>query len=146
MIRRPPRSTLFPYTTLFRSRQADFCRHHEDRVKEACEAHGVFFKTFAEEPAGDIHQGDAEEAHNLIQLDVNAIEVIFALKTQPLLFVAPKPTQGLTPLRLDDFDLTAACGDFSRQHLELTARSLRELSLTVHNRCSRSDAKLLLDC
>src|SRR3712207_7086407 len=26
MIRRPPRSTLFPYTTLFRSRGNDFCR------------------------------------------------------------------------------------------------------------------------
>src|SRR6266571_7217589 len=25
MIRRPPRSTLFPYTTLFRSRRADAC-------------------------------------------------------------------------------------------------------------------------
>src|SRR2546421_4956218 len=30
MIRRPPRSTLFPYTTLFRSpgRRAGVCRHH----------------------------------------------------------------------------------------------------------------------
>src|SRR5256886_5115269 len=28
MIRRPPRSTLFPYTTLFRSRGALFRRHH----------------------------------------------------------------------------------------------------------------------
>src|SRR2546422_11445986 len=28
MIRRPPRSTLFPYTTLFRSRILGFC-HHE---------------------------------------------------------------------------------------------------------------------
>src|SRR2546422_6445541 len=31
MIRRPPRSTLFPYTTLFRSRRDDFAvgaRHH----------------------------------------------------------------------------------------------------------------------
>src|SRR2546425_11864404 len=27
MIRRPPRSTLFPYTTLFRSRRSDFDRH-----------------------------------------------------------------------------------------------------------------------
>src|SRR5688572_32729340 len=30
MIRRPPRSTLFPYTTLFRSRQSQKCR--ADRV------------------------------------------------------------------------------------------------------------------
>src|SRR5205809_3510815 len=26
MIRRPPRSTLFPYTTLFRSRRCEWCR------------------------------------------------------------------------------------------------------------------------
>src|SRR5258708_19334805 len=32
MIRRPPRSTLFPYTTLFRSvQQPLIVRHHEDR-------------------------------------------------------------------------------------------------------------------
>src|SRR5256885_16268943 len=32
MIRRPPRSTLFPYTTLFRSR-----RHRDRRLREALE-------------------------------------------------------------------------------------------------------------
>src|SRR3712207_8566617 len=31
MIRRPPRSTLFPYTTLFRSGQGPRDRHHEGR-------------------------------------------------------------------------------------------------------------------
>src|SRR6266542_6593313 len=31
MPRRPPRSTLFPYTTLFRSWLADFCAAHPDR-------------------------------------------------------------------------------------------------------------------
>src|SRR2546426_7951403 len=30
MIRRPPRSTLFPYTTLFRSPRSDGCRHPGD--------------------------------------------------------------------------------------------------------------------
>src|SRR2546430_6500104 len=29
MIRRPPRSTLFPYTTLFRSRVLDIAVHHQ---------------------------------------------------------------------------------------------------------------------
>src|SRR5258708_28393229 len=33
MIRRPPRSTLFPYTTLFRSTaKGDFCRVRNDRL------------------------------------------------------------------------------------------------------------------
>src|SRR2546430_8196546 len=35
MIRRPPRSTLFPYTTLFRSRHAH--RFHEDAQPVGCE-------------------------------------------------------------------------------------------------------------
>src|SRR3712207_7188015 len=30
MIRRPPRSTLFPYTTLFRSHPAGVCRYQHD--------------------------------------------------------------------------------------------------------------------
>src|SRR2546427_9619899 len=33
MIRRPPRSTLFPYTTLFRSRAAKFRRRNSDNRK-----------------------------------------------------------------------------------------------------------------
>src|SRR5688572_32345627 len=33
MIRRPPRSTLFPYTTLFRSEHAD--QEHRNRTEEA---------------------------------------------------------------------------------------------------------------
>src|SRR5687767_15433938 len=35
MIRRPPRSTLFPYTTLFRSAQAACRRHWEQRCTAA---------------------------------------------------------------------------------------------------------------
>src|SRR2546422_5056939 len=40
MIRRPPRSTLFPYTTLFRSQRrvpldGDLCRHAPQRVNPA---------------------------------------------------------------------------------------------------------------
>src|SRR3712207_8452638 len=32
MIRRPPRSTLFPYTTLFRSLSKEFIEKYEDKV------------------------------------------------------------------------------------------------------------------
>src|SRR2546430_12303239 len=35
MIRRPPRSTLFPYTTLFRSRLCADVEHHPDNVAPA---------------------------------------------------------------------------------------------------------------
>src|SRR2546429_1301943 len=45
MIRRPPRSTLFPYTTLFRSRDLfalhPSWRHHLDRRRLALAAPGV---------------------------------------------------------------------------------------------------------
>src|SRR5207249_8507730 len=34
LLRRPPRSTLFPYTTLFRSRHAEVRRFHDDRDAE----------------------------------------------------------------------------------------------------------------
>src|SRR5690625_6776107 len=34
MIRRPPRSTLFPYTTLFRSDPQRVHRHHPQRIAE----------------------------------------------------------------------------------------------------------------
>src|SRR3712207_7533155 len=34
MIRRPPRSTLFPYTTLFRSPQQERVRHSQDPVAQ----------------------------------------------------------------------------------------------------------------
>src|SRR2546430_8898709 len=37
MIRRPPRSTLFPYTTLFRSRQQRTAASHHPRERRAVE-------------------------------------------------------------------------------------------------------------
>src|SRR5256885_1986855 len=36
MIRRPPRSTLFPYTTLFRSDWIEFCPHRRFSILQAC--------------------------------------------------------------------------------------------------------------
>src|SRR3712207_7241066 len=44
MIRRPPRSTLFPYTTLFRSDQGDWgCRDSgKTRLRRSCSPTGAF--------------------------------------------------------------------------------------------------------
>src|SRR5256885_6904901 len=39
MIRRPPRSTLFPYTTLFRSAPSVVAREARNRVRRACGRH-----------------------------------------------------------------------------------------------------------
>src|SRR2546422_1533392 len=44
MIRRPPRSTLFPYTTLFRSRQTS-CRARSSKTKRLSAAHSRWIKT-----------------------------------------------------------------------------------------------------
>src|SRR3712207_7713698 len=41
MIRRPPRSTLFPYTTLFRSRVRSLLDEHGNKLKEALPARPV---------------------------------------------------------------------------------------------------------
>src|SRR2546425_1310360 len=44
MIRRPPRSTLFPYTTLFRSRCAAHPRHGRGAVGHRCHRVGLWRK------------------------------------------------------------------------------------------------------
>src|SRR5205823_7548549 len=55
MLRRPPRSTLFPYTTLFRSLPQVLARHRDDRACAGChrrfDAVGVVFEGFG--PVGE---------------------------------------------------------------------------------------------
>src|SRR3712207_7562021 len=62
MIRRPPRSTLFPYTTLFRSHDPiDFS--HPDVVRIACELISTVGATCA------LHQtGTAQRSDQLLQI------------------------------------------------------------------------------
>src|SRR3712207_7027356 len=43
MIRRPPRSTLFPYTTLFRSRIGRIVDASVAALEDAAEVQGIFF-------------------------------------------------------------------------------------------------------
>src|SRR3712207_7487365 len=49
MIRRPPRSTLFPYTTLFRSEPCDLSRHEAGAVHQIAQNQPV---TPANDPPG----------------------------------------------------------------------------------------------
>src|SRR3712207_6970835 len=63
MIRRPPRSTLFPYTPLFRSRQrasGERCRHQsrhiEDRAAEDNAARAMPVRQRADEGLGEAEQ------------------------------------------------------------------------------------------
>src|SRR4051812_15730289 len=62
MIRRPPRSTLFPYTTLFRSRI--FLIDHVDRANE--QAANSLLKTLEEPPPHLILIMTAENAYDLL--------------------------------------------------------------------------------
>src|SRR2546430_12329580 len=82
MIRRPPRSTLFPYTTLFRSnndfvmiRLEPFCNHA--RVRELAKCLSVAFKTnrvrfdglvheLAHERRSEEHTSELQSQSNLV--------------------------------------------------------------------------------
>src|SRR5260370_13226398 len=54
MIRRPPRSTLFPYTTLFRSRSIQTIPPTYGRIRVPAHAETI-------EAIGNIHSGDINE-------------------------------------------------------------------------------------
>src|SRR5438105_8008019 len=57
MIRRPPRSTLFPYTTLFRSRGNQNRQSHDWRflpAKETADLHRRFFRRRSEEHTSEL--------------------------------------------------------------------------------------------
>src|SRR5258707_5709245 len=80
MIRRPPRSTLFPYTTLFRSRLAP---RHLDPV--LVELHGGADITHDHPPGGKIrHAGDLAEldrkSTRLNSSHANISYAVFCLK------------------------------------------------------------------
>src|SRR2546422_11052918 len=53
MIRRPPRSTLFPYTTLFRSSSTGHCGPAQDAAEEQV-GEGVGQRVFIQPPAGSV--------------------------------------------------------------------------------------------
>src|SRR3712207_8578369 len=58
MIRRPPRSTLFPYTTLFRSQLPDAHRRHQPSVR-----------TLDQIPVGSETTGSMAEPHEHVGVD-----------------------------------------------------------------------------
>src|SRR5437879_9533908 len=60
MMRRPPRSTLFPYTTLFRSRRADSVELVDERDARNLELVGLV----PDRLGLRLHAGDAAEHHD----------------------------------------------------------------------------------
>src|SRR4051794_41476675 len=79
MIRRPPRSTLFPYTTLFRSRLWMRCRDNESTIARGSRTTGPMLpQRFAEvngPPAGvrKIAVGRSEEHTSELQSPVHLV-------------------------------------------------------------------------
>src|SRR2546427_3426856 len=75
MIRRPPRSTLFPYTTLFRSRD----RRDVDDLPAALPEHDPHGRARDEEDAREIHR---EDALPLLVADLRSEEHTSELQSQ----------------------------------------------------------------
>src|SRR5688572_32472249 len=64
MMRRPPRSTLFPYTTLFRSGYADFAVNNA--VAELLPNREKFVITFTVEERSEEHTSELQSQSNLV--------------------------------------------------------------------------------
>src|SRR6266516_7349773 len=78
MIRRPPRSTLFPYTTLFRSRER--CeRAGQRRMRRQC-----IFAARGPAPVGIITLARFREAAVLSQLDQPRFDSVIVARPHPL--------------------------------------------------------------
>src|SRR3712207_7029622 len=88
MIRRPPRSTLFPYTTLFRSevqRGADALRRHRQAVAGAVarEEHAVLGRLaqLVRDPVAlEAHRGQDRKSTRLNSSHANISYAVFCLK------------------------------------------------------------------
>src|SRR2546422_11531473 len=64
MIRRPPRSTLFPYTTLFRSLDGAFLRHLEAQGQLGRRPRQDLERSFGDQPEGT--EGAGEQPRHVI--------------------------------------------------------------------------------
>src|SRR5688572_30945104 len=67
MIRRPPRSTLFPYTTLFRSNQATIFRSsHIDSMKQVSYEPGLYHYECTIPTRSEEHTSELQSQSNLV--------------------------------------------------------------------------------
>src|SRR3712207_7016210 len=92
MIRRPPRSTLFPYTTLFRSKRDDRSTFDRQRLRfhprrERNRAllspelgQGRRLRAAARRPAGRLHAGGDRKSTRLNSSHANISYAVFCLK------------------------------------------------------------------
>src|SRR3712207_8425748 len=84
MIRRPPRSTLFPYTTLFRSHHSSLITHHSSLVRHpaALEAE---LDDRQREDHGEQHPGDRRRVAHVERLEARSEEHTSELQSRQYL-------------------------------------------------------------
>src|SRR3712207_8127505 len=85
MIRRPPRSTLFPYTTLFRSRLADHARQPE--LPERVAQHARREADRVEERVRDEREERDRKSTRLNSSHANISYAVFCLKKKNNLYL-----------------------------------------------------------
>src|SRR5256885_4531748 len=79
MIRRPPRSTLFPYTTLFRSSDpalvpdGDLGRVRAEELRQAVKVLGLADAVILDHPDGDLQGPRSEEHTSELQSPCNLV-------------------------------------------------------------------------
>src|SRR3989449_8379125 len=93
MIRRPPRSTLFPYTTLFRSEYAAGAR--SDGADVAAEAMEILSTIGLESKAHTRPAG-------LTQIEMRKLELARAMAAKPKLLISDEAMAGLSSAEIDD--------------------------------------------
>src|SRR2546430_10177048 len=79
MIRRPPRSTLFPYTTLFRSLAYSFRGAPLDYIEYTLPDHAIAGNTPVNQPPGDRKSTRLNSSHSQISY------AVFCLKKKKIL-------------------------------------------------------------
>src|SRR2546422_7165179 len=82
MIRRPPRSTLFPYTTLFRSRAEEALRHLNEALEEEIKRIAHALHDEAGQLLASVHIGLAEGARDLPPHTSRRLDDVRGLLTQ----------------------------------------------------------------
>src|SRR2546422_10946104 len=90
MIRRPPRSTLFPYTTLFRSRYSVADRQSED-VLEYCEREGMGFLPWYPLAAGSLaRRGPVARVAQRTGATAAQVAIAWLLRRSPVMPAIPR--------------------------------------------------------
>src|SRR5256885_11858256 len=101
MIRRPPRSTLFPYTTLFRSQHLELYvdgRHVTVPALIGIGPGGAFFASLHTHDTTGILHVRSEEHTSELQSPCNLVCRLLLEKKQPTLGVTTSPPPACSPL------------------------------------------------